>query len=529
MQSYPHKFTITISTQEFNTFQEKIKPGEQCTDLDHSIAGRIKLKREAGNIIFYTLVIDGDELQVVATKNDHALYTKPGNLTSPTFKQHHKQFNLGDIIGFHGFMGKSKRGHLSLFTTSSIMLAPCLEENFIVKTYTTETGMDRNKVSEDDKYNKRYKSLMNTQHTRDTFVMRSRIISHIRNYLDRLKFMEVETPILSESYSGASAEPFRTRHKYLRTNMFMRIAPELYLKKLIVGGLDRVYEIGKQFRNENIDATHNPEFTSLEYYMAYADYNDLMKMTEDLLSGLVHSLFGGYKIKYTNHFDKEYEIDFTPPFKRVDMLAELEKQLGTKLPDKIDSVKMQKFLMAQCTKHTIECPEPLTVSRLLDRLVGHFIETDCINPTFIINHPLIMSPLAKEHRNNPQLTERFELFISKFEICNAYTELNSPDEQHRRFENQMKDKSKGDLEAHMYDESFITALRHGMPPTGGFGMGIDRLVMLLTNNKYIKDVILFPPSSKPSNEDSDTLKLLKSVSKDYNLDLKELCDKYSGS
>lgn len=271
---------------------------------------------------------------------------------------------------------------------------------------------------------------------------------------------------------------------------------------LTVGGLDRVYEIGRQFRNEGIDLTHNPEFTTCEFYMAYADYNDLIDLTEKMLAGMVKSIHGSYKIKYhpEGPDGKEFEIDFTPPFKRVSMISSLEEILKVQFPaaESFNTPETNKFLSDLCIKHEVECPPPRTTARLLDKLVGEFLEENCINPTFICDHPQIMSPLAKYHRSATGLTERFELFIMKKEICNAYTELNDPAVQRERFEQQAADKAAGDDEAQLVDENFCTALEYGLPPTGGWGMGIDRLTMFLTDNNNIKEVLLFP-AMKPDD------------------------------
>ncbi|RHN64718.1 putative lysine--tRNA ligase [Medicago truncatula] len=318
--------------------------------------------------------------------------------------------------------------------------------------------------------------------------------------------MEVETPMMNTIAGGAAARPFVTHHNELDLKLFMRIAPELYLKQLVVGGLERVYEIGKQFRNEGIDMTHNPEFTACEFYMAYMDYNDLMGITEKMLSGMVHELTkGSYKIKYhANGVDKDpIEIDFTPPFRRIDMIEELESMTGLSIPKDLASEEANEYLKNVCLNYDIKCAPPQTTARLMDKLVGHFLEETCVNPTFIINHPEIMSPLAKWHRLKPGLTERFELFVNKHELCNGYTELNDPVVQRQRFAEQLKDRQSGDDEAMALDEGFCTALEYGLPPTGGWCLGIDRLTMILTDSQNIKEVLLFPamkPQDVPSTK-----------------------------
>ncbi|KAL5339421.1 hypothetical protein BJX70DRAFT_363590 [Aspergillus crustosus] len=480
---YPHKFQVTNDLRQFLKEYESLEKGEQKPETTVRIAGRIYTKRASGaKLIFYDIRAEGVKVQVVCQAQHVA--------ADGSFEAQHEHLRRGDIIGIVGFPGRSNPknradGELSIFASEVVLLAPCLHA-----IPSEHYGFQ----DKEQRYRQRYLDLIMNDKSRNVFVTRSKMVTYIRNFFDQRDFVEVETPMMNAIAGGATAKPFVTYHNEHDMNLFMRVAPELYLKMLIVGGLERVYELGRQFRNEGVDLTHNPEFTTCEFYWAYADVYDVMNLTEELVSGLVKHITGGYETTFHTQTGEEYNVNWKAPWRRVEMIPALEEATGEKFPpgDQLHTAETGEFLKKVLKKTGVDCTPPLTNARMLDKLVGEFIEETCVNPTFITGHPQMMSPLAKYDRQHAGLCERFEAFVCKKEIVNAYTELNDPFDQRLRFEEQARQKDQGDDEAQLIDENFCTSLEYGLPPTGGWGMGIDRLVMFLTDNYSIKEVLAFP-------------------------------------
>lgn len=495
---YPHMYNPKIERNlnylKFDFENDISKFGdlgceEERVGMTYYIIGRITRIRKASSKLYFADLRIGKYVFQVKINLNNYLDGIDGNEVKYRFDILTSVMRVGDIWGYAGHIGRTKAGELSLYVHHMRMLTPCKKMIYVPKTI--EQNGEKKEINglidPEIRHRKRWLDMIVNPNVMETLIKRSQIINEITNYLNSLNLINVKTPILSRHAGGANAKPFKTISNDKNCELYMRIAPELYLKELVIGGMwPGVYEIGEQFRNESSDHTHNPEFTSLEYYMVDANYLDLMRQCETMLTNIVEKVNGSLVLNYDGK-----QINFALPFNRIDMLSEL-KICGVNLPDEFETNDAQQMLDQECKRLSVECSEPRTTARLLDKLVGKFIESKCVNPTFIVGHPKIMSPLAKSDPYDSQKTERFELFVNGFELCNAYTELNQPDIQRNNFESQSKSKANGDEEAMMPNPEFIEALEIGLPPTAGFGMGIDRLVMLLTNNTTIQEVIAFP-------------------------------------
>ena len=437
---------------------------------DVTIAGRIMALRKMGKVSFSQIMDSGGRIQIFISRDSL------GESMYNTFKL----LDIGDFIGISGEVFKTKTGEISIKASSIILLSKSIRPLPVVKE--KDGKLFDSFTDKEQRYRNRHLDLILNPEVKNTFYKRSKIIKSLREFLDEKGFLEVETPILQPIYGGANARPFMTYHNALDQKLFLRIADELYLKRLIIGGLEKVYEISKDFRNEGIDRNHNPEFTMLEFYCAYWDYEDCMNVVEDLIRHAAEQV-DALKVKWGAH-----EIDLSKKFKRRSFLGLINEATGYDLKN-FD----KKEILNVCNDNKIEIGSDLNEGQMLDKLMSELIEPTLIEPTFVIDYPKLISPLAKSHRSGDKnIVERFELFIGSSEFSNSFTELNDPIDQRDRLQEQARLKELGDEEAQPIDENFIQAMECGMPPTGGVGLGIDRLVMLLTGNRWIKDVILFP-------------------------------------
>ena len=469
----PEEFQVNATAADIKENYER----DKINYKDIRIAGRIMSIRDMGKACFAVIQDASGRLQVYVRRDDIC----PGEDKSLYDTVWKKMLDIGDIIGLQGYVFTTKTGEISLHVTELKLLSKSLRPLPIVKT--DEDGNSYDEVSDPEfRYRQRYVDLIINPHVRDTFIKRTQIMTSIRQTLNNAGLLEVETPVLQSIPGGATARPFITHHNALNIPLYLRIANELYLKRLIVGGFEGVYEFAKDFRNEGMDRTHNPEFTVLEFYVAYKDYNWMMDFSEKLLEKVVTDLYGTSEVQCG---DKT--IDFKAPFKRVTMYEAIHEHTGFDVSG-MDEAGLREV----CHKLGIHVDAHMGKGKLIDEIFGEKCEGHYIQPTFITDYPVEMSPLTKKHRTTEGLVERFELMVNGKEIANAYTELNDPLDQRERFEDQLKLQERGDDEAMFIDHDFLRALEYGMPPTAGIGIGIDRLTMLLTNNAAIQEVLFFP-------------------------------------
>ena len=475
-------YTYSFETYDFSA--DIIAQFDEQSEKIVRVSGRIMSVRLMGKAAFFHIQDTKGKIQVYIRQD------KVGNQTYEIFNI----LDIGDFVGIEGIVFKTRTGETSVLASKLELLSKSLRPLPIVK----EKIEDNEKVIFDQfadkeaRYRQRYVDLVVNPDVKEVFKKRSRIITSMRKYLDNSDFLEVETPILQPVYGGATARPFVTHHNTLDMDLYLRIANELYLKRLVVGGIDRVYEFSKDFRNEGMSRFHNPEFTQIELYVAYKDYIWMMEFVENLVNHVVLDVFGTTKLTFQDH-----DLDFKAPWRRLTMFDAIEEYTG------IDVSKMdEETLRKKVRELEIEEDSSMGYGRLIDEIFGEKVEPKLIQPTYIMDYPIEMSPLAKKHRDNPRLVERFEAVIGGKEIANAFSELNDPLDQRERFEDQLKLREKGDDEAQVLDEDYIRALEYGMPPTAGLGIGIDRLVMLLTNSPSIRDVIFFPQMRPETGRDS---------------------------
>ncbi|WP_010501505.1 lysine--tRNA ligase [Paenibacillus elgii] len=448
----------------FKAYEDKSKEELEAHSAEVIIAGRIMQKREMGKAGFAHIQDITGKIQI---------YVRADALEEAKYKAY-ELLDIGDLIGVRGTVFKTKTGELSVKANSVEVLSKSLLP--LPEKYHGLKDVEL-------RYRQRYVDLIMNQDVQQTFILRSKIIQSMRRYLDSRGYLEVETPTLHAIAGGAAARPFITHHNALDMQLYMRIAIELHLKRLIVGGMEKVYEIGRVYRNEGISTRHNPEFTMIELYEAYADYKDIMKLTEEMIAHIAQEVLGTTKITY-----QDQEIDLAPSWRRVSMVDAIKEVTGVDFSVQMTDEEAHRL----AKEHNVPVEPMMTFGHIVNQFFETFVEETLIQPTFITGHPVAISPLAKKNEQDPRFTDRFELFIVAREHANAFTELNDPIDQRERFEAQLVEREQGNDEAHEMDEDFVRALEYGMPPTGGLGIGIDRLVMLLTNAPSIRDVLLFP-------------------------------------
>ena len=491
IEPYPAaEYVVTGHTDEI---KENFR--DDAPQREVSIAGRIMSRRIMGKASFMELQDSKGRIQVYISRDDLC----PGenkDLYNVVFK---KLLDIGDFVGIEGFVFRTQMGEITVHAKRLTVLSKSIRPLPIVK---MKDGVKYDAFDDPElRYRRRYVDLIVNDHVKDIFIKRTKVYNSMREYFNSKGYLEVETPILQSIPGGAAARPFITHHNALDIPLYLRIADELYLKRLIVGGFEGVYEFGKNFRNEGMDRTHNPEFTCMEIYVSYKDYNWMMDFTERMLEKVCMDVNGTYEVKVGDNV-----INFKAPYKRVTMLDSIKEFTGYDLTG-----KSEEEIRGICKELKMEVDETMGKGKLIDEIFGEFCEGNYIQPTFITDYPVEMSPLTKRHRNNPDLTERFELMVNGKELCNAYSELNDPIDQAERFKEQLRLSEKGDDEAMFIDQDFVRALEYGMPPTSGMGIGMDRLVMLMTGQSTIQEVLLFPQMRPEKVEKRDKVEAYEAV------------------
>lgn len=488
---YPYSWPVDDHAERIiSAFDDEIhQPGENGEARERyrvSIAGRIMSKRVMGKAAFFDLQDESGTIQVYVRRDD-----LPDGYYNTIFK---RLLDIGDIVGVRGFVFRTRMGEVSVHAEDLQLLSKSLRPFPVVK---EQEGQVFNEVTDKEfRYRRRYVDLVVNPEVRDVFRRRSRMVSAMRHFLDSRGYLEVETPVLQPVYGGAAARPFTTHHNALDMQLYLRIADELYLKRLLVGGLEGVYEISKDFRNEGLSRFHNPEFTMMELYVAFKDYKWMMDLVEEMLEYVVTAVRGESSVELSGH-----DISFEPPFKRIPLFKAIEERTGHNLFG-----MGRDDIAAVADELDIDVDSSMGVGKLIDEIFGEAVEPHLIQPTFITDYPVELSPLAKRHRDHEGLVERFELICNGKEICNAFSELNDPLDQRARFEEQARLRAAGDEEAMELDEDYLRALEYGMPPAAGLGVGIDRLAMLVTGQSSIRDVILFPLMRPEAvHEDTDAV------------------------
>ena len=473
---YPGKVKRTHTSQEaIASFKEAEASGAD-DPVAATVVGRLRSMRPMGKITFAHIEDGFGRLQLFLRAND------VGEEQLALFNH---EFDLGDFVQASGEMFRTRTQETTLRVSEFQLLAKAITPLPAAKDEVVDGEVVRHATIDDPetRYRQRYADLAVNPEVREIFVKRAKVVRAVRDFMDSQGFLEVETPVLQPIYGGAAARPFVTYHNQLKQNLYLRIAFELYLKRLLVGGYERVYEIGRDFRNEGVDRSHNPEFTMLEFYWAYADYEDVMQLTEEMVSYVVDRVVGHQTVTYQGH-----ELDFKPPWRRMKLRDGLIEQTGID----IDAHPDAESLAAAMRTRDLEADSKDTRGQLIESLLNDFLEPNLIQPTFIYDYPRDISPLTKSKPDDPQIVERFEAFVAGMELCNAFTELNDPLDQESRFLEMGRDYAVDDEERHPMDEDYLRAMRYGMPPNGGFGMGVDRLTMLLTDTPNIREVILYP-------------------------------------